>query len=50
MLGVGSRGGYTAEILIVLAVLGLIAAVAMNGGALRPVLASTVFKKFAPLT
>ena len=50
MLGVGSRGGYTAELLIVLAVLGLIAAVAMNGSALRPILSSAVLQRFAPLT
>ena len=50
LLGVGSRGGYTAEVLVILAVLGLIVAVAMQGDALGPAIGDALRQRFAPLT
>lgn len=48
-MGVGSRGGYTAEVLVVLMVLGLVIAVALHGDALRD-LSIPFLRQFAPLT
>ncbi len=49
-LGVGSRGGWIAETFTILLVMGLIAAVVMQGETLRPLLQGTALGRFLPLT